>query len=620
MRLRTLTFCISLALSSSVLFAQQADNRGGNRAQQNQPNEVSPARNLRRGRAPQPGAPVFEVRSFDGSNNNLDNPEFGATHIHLKRYTSVGYSDGISSLAGEDRPSARSISNIVFAQKHDKTNDKMVTDFMWQWGQFLDHDLDLTDGVDPAEAANIQVPAGDVFFDPTSTGVVEIPLNRSIYDVETGSDSDNPRQQINEITAWVDASNVYGSSEDRALALRALDGTGQLKTSEGNFLPFNTDGLPNAGVHTTFFLAGDVRANEQVGLATMHTLFMREHNRLAEQIAENNPDLSGDEIYQRARNIVAAQMQVITYNEFLPLLLGRNGLPRYRGYNPEIDPSIANEFSTGAYRLGHSLLSSQILRLDENGEEIEAGHLSLRDAFFSPDEVKDNGLEPVLRGLAAQICQSIDNYVIDDVRNFLFGAPGAGGFDLVSLNIQRGRDHGLASYNQARIDLGLAAMTDFSDISSDPVVVASLEEAYESVDDIDLWVGGLAEDHHRDAMVGELFFHILRKQFAALRDGDRFWYERSLSREMRERVEDTRLSDIIRRNTDIGDEIQRNVFVAADAQGGRNENGGNGDGRGNNGGGRGDNGGNDGRGGNNGGNPPPGGRGPGNPLPGNGRP
>lgn len=614
MRLCTLSFCISMALSSSVVFGQQTNNQPDNllqnnaqqsssresspqesrqqendpqendpqerRAQRDRVNSVSPARNIDRGHPSQPQDSVFDIRSFDGTNNNLANPEIGAAHIHLQRFSAVEYSDGISSLAGENRRSPRAISNLVFAQEHDAANVKMVTDFMWQWGQFLDHDIDLTDGVDPAEPANIAVPSGDIFFDPTNSGVVEIPLNRSLYDVETGTSENNPRQQINEITSWIDASNVYGSSVERATALRTLDGTGKLKTSEGDFLPFNSDGLPNAGVSPRFFLAGDVRANEQVGLATMHTLFVREHNRLAEQIAQNNPDYSGEEIYQQARSIVAAQMQVITFNEFLPLLLGERAIPRYRGYDSEVDASIANEFSTGAYRLGHSLLSSQILRLDENGEEIDAGHLSLRDAFFSPEEVLNNGIEPVLRGLAAQICQSIDNYVIDDVRNFLFGPPGAGGFDLVSLNIQRGRDHGLASYNQARIDLDLEPMIAFSEITSDPMVEASLAQAYDSVDDIDLWVGGLAEDHHRDAMVGELFFHILRRQFLALRDGDRFWYQRSLSRDMIERVEDTRLSDIIRRNSDIGREIQGNVFVSVDAQGRRGQNGGNGNGPG----------------------------------------
>ncbi|BDX07915.1 peroxidase family protein [Planctobacterium marinum] len=564
MRYRTLVISIAIALNGFAVTAQQNDGIDRDRGKRN---SVSPVRNIERDRPPAPDAPVFGIRSYDGSNNNLDNPEWGKAHIQLQRYTAADYSDGISSLAGENRPSAREISNLVFAQNHDVPNAKMVTDFMWQWGQFLDHDIDLTDGIDPEEPANINVPTGDVFFDPQATGIAQISLNRSLYDVETGTGFDNPRQQVNEISAWIDASNVYGSSTERANALRTLDGTGRLKTSEGNLLPFNDEGLANAGgTSAALFLAGDVRANEQVGLATMHTLFVREHNRQIERIKRDNPDLSGEELYQQARAIVAAQMQVITYNEFLPLLLGRDALPRYHGYNPEIDASIANEFSTGAYRLGHSLLSPQLLRLDENGEEIEAGHLSLRDAFFRPSEIINEGLEPVLRGLATQICQSIDNYVIDDVRNFLFGAPGAGGFDLVSLNIQRGRDHGLSGYNQTRLALGLSPVSEFTDVSSDPLVSSALADAYETVDDIDLWVGGLAEDHHQDAMVGELFFHILRRQFLSLRDGDRFWYQNIMSERQANRIEETRLSDIIRRNTDVGRELQRNVFLSPEVQ------------------------------------------------------
>ena len=120
----------------------------------------------------------------------------------------------------------------------------------------------------------------------------------------------------------------------RAAALRTNDGTGRLLVSEGDLLPFNTPGLPNAGgTGPELFLAGDVRANEQVGLAALHTLFVREHNRLAQEMAANDPSLTGEEIYQEARRIVGALIQVITYNEFLPALLGPNALRPYRGYS-----------------------------------------------------------------------------------------------------------------------------------------------------------------------------------------------------------------------------------------------------------------------------------------------
>lgn len=525
-------------------------------------NETSPARQIiRQDSAIENFETATDVRTYDGTNNNLYANHIGSTHQKLVRYTVADYSDGISKLAGLNRNSARSISNYVLAQTGSTANFRKATDYLWQWGQFLDHDIDLTDGVSPAEPANIKVPLGDPYFDPNATGT-SIPLNRSIYDEFTGTDVGNPRQQINEITAWIDASNVYGSSLTRVRALRTFDGTGKLRTYKDKFLPFNVLGLPNAGGDSdTLFLAGDVRANEQVGLTAMHTLFVREHNRLATLIAQRNPSLSGEEIFQQARKIVGAQMQVITYNEFLPVLLGKGALSPYAGYNPKANPSIANEFSTAAYRLGHSLLSPTILRLDANLKEISGGHLPLRDSFFAPKQILEYGIDPILRGLAHQTAQELDSYVIDDVRNFLFGQPGNGGFDLASLNIQRGRDHGLPSYNYARKSLGLGTVSSFAEITSDTVVQERLKKAYGDVNSIDIWVGGLAEDNYQDAMVGELFFTILKRQFERLRDGDRFWYQNYLTAVEQKAVASSTLADIIRRNTDIGSEIQEYVFL-----------------------------------------------------------
>ena len=500
-------------------------------------------------------------RTIDGSNNNRQEPSMGAAHTQLFRIVESDYADGISDLAGEDRPSARAVSNGVSAQDNDLPNRLGVTDYLWQWGQFLDHDLDLTDGVDPAEPADIPIPQGDAWFDPTGTGQVVLSFNRSLYDTETGFEG-TPRQQVNEITSWIDASNVYGSDDERANALRTLDGTGRLLTSEGNLLPFNFDGLPNAGgSSSSLFLAGDVRANEQVGLAAMHTLWVREHNRQADRIASSNPELDGEEIYQRARRQVGALMQGITYREFLPALLGPDALSPYRGYRGNIDASISNLFSTASYRFGHSTLSTTILRLGADGEPIDAGNLALRDAFFAPQRlVEEGGIDPILRGLAAQTCQAVDPFVVDDLRNFLFGPPGSGGFDLVALNIQRGRDHGLPSYNDVREAFGMDRARGFGDITRDRDLRQRLRDTYGDVDAIDLWVGGLSEDPRPGAMVGELWYRILKDQFEALRDGDRYWYERIMSQDSVRRVNNTTLADVIRRNTGIGNELPDDVF------------------------------------------------------------
>ncbi|MFK8028257.1 MAG: peroxidase family protein [Gammaproteobacteria bacterium] len=497
-------------------------------------------------------------RTIDGSNNNLSDHEMNAADTELIRVTEPGYSDQSSAMAGSDRPSPREVSNHALSQSRSKLTDKRASDFLWQWGQFLDHDIDITDGASPEELVPITIPTGDPQFDPDQLGNVVMNFNRSIY--EPGS---NPRQQLNEITGWIDASNVYGSDEERAIALRKMNGSGKLKTSKKGLLPFNTAGLSNAGGSSDkLFLAGDVRANEQIGLTTMHTLFVREHNRLAKKIKQKNPRLSGDQIYQRARRIVAAQMQVITYNEFIPVLLGKNSLSKYKGYDPSVDARISNEFSTAAYRLGHSLLSPRILRLNRKGKETRHGHISLREAFFAPHLLTEQGnIGPILRGLASQACQDLDILVIDDVRNFLFGQPGSGGFDLASLNIQRGRDHGLLSYNKTRESLGLAPALSFADISSDPEVQDRLQTAYDNIDQIDLWVGGLAEDHISDALVGEVFYTILKDQFERLRDGDRFWYENTFWGNELRKIKKTTLAKIIKRNTNVGNELQRNVFI-----------------------------------------------------------
>lgn len=567
-------FLPSLAVLLSVTVSATALSTAGSANQEidkDDTSQVSPARRIKRDKKTKLEAATLRshrgpaetgIRSIDGTGNNVLNPDFGAAGTHLVRLSANDYGDGISSLSGANRPSARAITNIVSAQTGSIPNRSRLTDFLWQWGQFLDHDIDLTDGINPPEPANIAVPAGDVFFDPTNTGTAIIPMNRSIYDLATGTDANNPRQQENEITAWIDASNVYGSDALRASTLRANDGTGRLATSANNLLPFNTTGLANAGgPGANLFLAGDVRANEQIGLTSMHTLFMREHNRLADEINAAEPGLTGDEVYERARSTVGALIQIITYQEYLPSLLGRRAIRKYRGYYPNINPGIANEFSAAAYRFGHSNLNEQLLRVDADGNEIAGGHLELREAFFRPDILSSGGeIDPILRGLASQRAQNVDVFVIDAVRNFLFGAPGAGGFDLASLNIQRGRDHGIPSYNATRVALGLRPARSFRDITRNRTMRNKLREAYGTVDNIDLWVGGLAEDHFRGGEVGELFNKIIADQFIALRDGDRFFHRRVFTGREGRRLRRTKLSDIIKRNTDVGRELQKNVF------------------------------------------------------------
>jgi len=206
------------------------------------------------------------------------------------------------------------------------------------------------------------------------------------------------------------------------------------------------------------------------------------------------------------------------------------------------------------------MLSPQILRLEADGTPHVRGPLPLAQAFFNPDELIATGVDPILRGLAAQQAQAVDSFVVDDLRNFLFGPPGAGGFDLASLNIQRGRDHGLPSYNDVREHFGRNRARTFADVNPDPAIRDRLAEAYARVDDTDAWVGLLSEPRARQGLVGPTLQRVLAEQFLRIRDGDRFWYESYLSPELSAYVNTQWLSIVIRRNTGIGAELPLDVF------------------------------------------------------------
>jgi peroxidase len=536
---------------------------------------------------------LSSIYSIDGTGNNLSDPSrfnWGSVGQDLLRVAPAAYGDGISTLAGQDRPSPRLISEVIVTDGTDggTPNSRFMADWVYAWGQFIDHDIDLTSGGTGTQfqPANIPVPAGDPYFDPNNTGTQVINFNRSEFDPATGTDPGNPRQQINNITAFLDGSMIYGSDPVVADALRTHRG-GKLKSSPGadgvigtqdDLLPFNNHtyfpGIsldpndPNAAFSIAndahlvpddqLFMAGDVRANENIELTAVHTLFLREHNRIAGLINAAYPFLNDETVFQAARAIVIAEVQSITFNEFLPALLGPNVIPAYQGYDPTINPDIATEFSTAGFRLGHSLLAPDVQFLNPNAST-KFPAVSLANSFFNPPVLQANGADPILKYLATDNAQEIDNKIVPELQNFLFGPPGAGGFDLASLNIQRGRDHGLADYNTTRVAYGLHVVTSFDQVSSDPAIQADLQQLYGSVNNIDLWVGMLAEDHVPGGSVGPLIQHIVAAQFEHIRDGDRLWFEHQYSGFTLSNLEHTTLANILRRNT-VNNDLQGNVF------------------------------------------------------------
>ncbi|MCB0585070.1 MAG: hypothetical protein KDD06_07090 [Phaeodactylibacter sp.] len=515
---------------------------------------------------------VQNYRTIDGSQNNLGHPDWGAAGTNLLFFTPVGYENLIDEPAGPNRPNPREISNRLFSQSGLLNDPMNLSDFCWVWGQFIDHDIGLTP--DGSEDASIPVPEGDDWFDPFNTGQMMIPMKRNIYDPNTGTNALNPRRHPNMITSFIDGSGVYGSEEERANWLRTFSG-GKLKTSSGNLPPFNTyNGEydtpidPNAphmdnpvGISDKFFVAGDARANENPLLLSFHTTFLREHNRLCDELAGLHPDWTDEELYQHARKIVGALIQSVVFNEWLPTM-GVN-LPAYQGYDSAVNPQLMNVFSGAAFRMGHTLLNGQLMRVDNDGNVLSQGNMMLRDAFFNPFPVMDMGIEPFIKGMAIQPQQSFDAKVIDDVRNFLFGPPGAGGLDLASININRGRERGLVDYNRIRQAFGLSRYSFFQQINSNQSVYLPMVSMYGDINNVDPWVGMLAEERMPGALFGPTVMKIMQVQFAALRDGDRFFYENDpvLSNEEKTMIRNTSLHDIIMRNTGIT-LMQDKVFEA----------------------------------------------------------
>lgn len=508
---------------------------------------------------PPPSVPLITSRTADGTGNSPNDQ--GSTGSLFLRTSPVAFADGIGTPAGGTRPSARQVSNLIATQNADMPDAGNRTDFLWVWGQFIDHDLALT--LVGNEVFDVQVPTNDPFFDPTGTGTQVIFFDRSEPAPGTGTGVANPRGFRNMITAFIDGSMVYGSDQVRADALRTFS-NGMLATSEGDFPPLNTANLPVDLIPpqdpTSMFLCGDVRASENVALLSLHTVFVREHNYWARRFAKQYPEMTDEQLYQMARKIVGAEIQVITYSSFLPAILGPDPLPPYQGYDDTVDPGIDLVFSTAGYRLGHTMVSPTFLRLDANGQTIPQGNLELREGFFRGDLlVSEGGLDPVLRGLAVDRMQTVDTRIIDDLRNFLFGPPGSGGMDLLSLNLQRGRDHGLADYNSIREAYGLNPVSFFSDITSDVVLQTALATAYPNVNEIDPWIGFLAEDHLPGSITGPTLRAILVDQFSRLRDGDRFFYLNDPTLvEYLPYFEQLTLSQIIARNT--GARLQDDVF------------------------------------------------------------
>jgi hypothetical protein len=584
------------------------------------------------------------ARSLDGHANNLRHPAWGRAGTQYLRVAAPRYADGISAMAGG--PAPRRVSNRVFNDLGQNLfSERGLSQWVWAWGQFIDHDIGLADET-PGESATLAFDRRDPLegFADDAGG---IDFNRTPAAPGTGVTT--PREQINTVSSYIDASQVYGENGRRLAWLRQ---GADLLLPHG-YLP-RADDRPNPPATDLFgaqpaapgraVVAGDVRANENMALTAIQTLFAREHNRIVGRLRRFR-GLTAERRFQIARRVVGAELQFITYQEFLPALGVR--LPRYRGYRPDVDASLGDEFATVGYRL-HSMVHgefeptvpaarytpAQLAGFRAQGVRVERGgaHVTLVipvvTAFGNPDLLQAVGLGPMLRSLAAEPQYRNDEQIDNSLRSALFEVPKPGVTDpdacgtpvieprcytevsdLGAIDVERGRDHGMPTYNALRRAYGLAPQRSFTAVTGErtdrfprglgiddprsldfvalrdrrgrPVargadgavvgvrrttLAARLKALYGSVDRLDAFVGMVAEPHVRGSELGPLQLAMFERQFAALRDGDRFFYagDRRLRAIRRRYGLDFRhsLAQVIRANT--GAAMPRDVFVAAD--------------------------------------------------------
>ena len=531
----------------------------------------------------------LHYRTIDGTCNNFFYPLNGAAGTALARILPAMYEDGISAPVGQRQlllgrsfsppwPSARYVSSRVIRTLPEVDTGEL-THMVMQWGQFVDHDLDISPVFDEDECdckptltcIPIRVSPDDPVFGKNSPNNGDcLTFSRSVPTCSSGKGKGMPRNQVNDLTSYIDASNVYGSSKKLADELRLfkaglLKQGGRLESLKGN-LPVQEDAAFNG---VPLFVAGDERVNEQIGLTIMHTVWLREHNRIARRLMEINPCWNDQRLYEETRKIVGAIQQIISFTEFLPTLYGPHFstyFPPYAGYNPFVDATIPNSFSAAAFRVGHSLIRSQFERLDRDYRRLDIGPLPLRNAFNNPLAFYESlGTDPILRGLTVVKANPVDEFLNIVLTSQLFAEEGDDlGMDLASLNIQRGRDHGLPSYRQwekfcRRVYPNMKATftNDFTE--------RTLREVYGPTgfeEGIDLWVGGLSEKRLAGAHLGPTFACILAITFTRARDGDRFWYQnpRVFRSWQRRELQKATLAKVVCTNGDDIPTIQKNVF------------------------------------------------------------
>ncbi|KAK3609208.1 hypothetical protein CHS0354_035148 [Potamilus streckersoni] len=418
------------------------------------------------------------------------------------------------------------------------------------------------------------------------------------------------RQQQNEETSYIDGSTVYGSTDDQLSVLRdrvrfmfpgkkvylpnrggvgwaafhnvTIDRDRYMITSNKYNLPRNPKGTCTLNKKFEFcHNAGHSEVNQVPSLTSFHTLFVNEHNRIVDALSKVNPTWDANKLFQEARKINIAQLQHIIYNGFLKAILSPSTMSKYKlrshddGYNNcydiKRDASISNEFGI-AYRMGHTWIPTyQDLYIDLHTRQTgrETGPFDIVRTFNNPHLIFLNqrtGSQGILKWLISEAAPTTDRIVENSARNRLFqNFTTNESFDLASLNINRGRDHGIPPYGKHRESCRLSALSANwnSLVDHHSTDITLLRKVYDDPRDIDLFTGALTERRETSSELGPTLNCILGREFQNLKEGDSYWYERpkpqGFSTKQLNEIRKTSLSAVLCAYLDLK-EISKDAF------------------------------------------------------------
>jgi len=511
-------------------------------------------------------------------------PAWGKALICYRRFADPEFGDFSGRIlrkseTGQELPNPRVISNSLMVEKKPSVSET-ISQMLMNWGQVLANEMTYPAGVfnfaeydqspcctkgyksDYDDCAKVDISPVDPYYSKYNYTCFNFVRGPACIRCKV-----KPRAPLNLHTSFIDASTLYGNCVADANRVREFKG-GLLKDAKKNMLQVDEEN-DDPGLCERFkekfypqvkvpcFTSGDTYVNNNPYKTALVMSLFRLHNQIAVELVRVNPFWDDETLFQETRRIVGAKMQMITFNEFLPLIINERFMSKfnltvleganYTEYHDHHDASSSAVFTASAMRsIGHSMINGNTYLSYFNGTKVS---YPLKNYWFYQSGLRDGQLDALIRGSITEPIASADIYMDDVARNLMmrvhppYGPPY--GIDMAVLDIMRGRDFGVASYSTFRKNCARhveepgkddidehkqeydtwESFTRYDIMSQENAV--KLSHVYSSPKDVDLYIGMLMENTMKGSLMGNTGNCIWATQFHLNKFGDRYYFEHS---------------------------------------------------------------------------------------------